>query len=536
MSNQPWTRTLRRAGALLTLGVTAVAAHPALAQTAQSPPPAPFMIGQQAQQAATPQTPQVPQSAGPNLQISIDQAVQMALEANLGLKAQRLDIDAAAQSLAAARANFLPRTSTTVSRNNTSAPEQQNEDGTFTNPTTTRLSTRASVQQFLPWYGTSYNVNWNGGRVDAPGSPASYNPSLSSSFSFNVTQPLWRGLILDQNRFSVRQQERLQQITDLQVRQFAIQTEATVKSAYLTLVAARETYKVSQQNLQLAQDALANSKARVQVGVAPETDILADEANVATRRVDVISAEATIAQAEDNLRRLILDPARPDYWQVSLVPTDAPQLTERQIDVDQAIQEALANRIDLTIARSNLELTDLGLRVAKDQTRPDLNFALDYAASGSGGRANNASLVDRGFGTVLKETFAGDYPSWTTSVTFSYPLGRSSQEATYARQQIQRQQQQIDLQDLQLQIVNQVRNAVRQVQNSARQVEAARAALDSSRQNLEAEQRKFAVGLSTPLNLQVFQSNLASAALRELQAIISYNRALIEFDRVLRIQ
>ena len=49
------------------------------------------------------------QSPGPSLPLSMSQAVAMALEANLGLKVERLNLDVASHSMAIAKAAFLPQ-------------------------------------------------------------------------------------------------------------------------------------------------------------------------------------------------------------------------------------------------------------------------------------------------------------------------------------------------------------------------------------------------------------------------------------------
>ena len=115
---------------------------------------------------------------------------------------------------------------------------------------------------------------------------------------------------------------------------------------------------------------------------------------------------------------------------------------------------------------------------------------------------------------------------------FSYPIGRSAQEASYAQGTIRRQQQEITLQELERDVVQQVRDAARQVENRFRQLQAAETALKLSTQQLDAEERRFAVGISNTLELQTRQTQLANARNRLLNATIEYNRALIEFDRV----
>jgi outer membrane protein TolC len=115
---------------------------------------------------------------------------------------------------------------------------------------------------------------------------------------------------------------------------------------------------------------------------------------------------------------------------------------------------------------------------------------------------------------------------------FAYPLGHSTAQANLAQQEIRRRQETLNIRELELQVVREVRDAGRLVQNSYQRVLTTRAALDASERQLEAEDRKFAAGVSTTLELQVRQQQLAQAKERALQAMIDYNRALITFDRV----
>jgi hypothetical protein len=52
----------------------------------------------------------------PTIDLTMTRAVEMAMEANLGLQADRLSLESADHAVAAARAAFLPQLNTTVSR------------------------------------------------------------------------------------------------------------------------------------------------------------------------------------------------------------------------------------------------------------------------------------------------------------------------------------------------------------------------------------------------------------------------------------
>ncbi len=487
-------------------------------------------------QGAPTTTPAVAQE-GPTLALSMDEAVAMALETSLGLKSERISVNIASLGIASARAAFLPQVSSTVSRQiNQNAPLVL-EDGTTVPSSSSALNGNARFNQTLPWFGGSYSASWLANRNSTSGQNSTFNPRLGSTFSASFTQPLWRNFRIDNNRANLQTSQRQNVIADMQLQRQIVATEVSVRTAYLSLVAAIQGRSVAQQNMDLAEQSLKNAQARVAVGQSPQIDTITAEVSVEGSRESLIVATAGIARAEDALRGQILDPGRPDYWQVRLVPTETnPQLARREIDVDAAIQNALANRLDLAVVKRQMEITDLSLAVSRNATKPGVDFNLGYTASGAGGTqfVNGAPLV-RGFGPVLGDAFGGAFPSWTTGVTVSYPLGRSGAEASFARAQLQKQQEQLDLRLLELAIVGAVRQAARDVETSYQRVQAAQKARDASERQLDAEERKFAVGMSDTFRLQQQQQDLANRRTQELNAIISYSNALTAFDRVQKI-
>src|SRR5262245_43268173 len=53
---------------------------------------------------------------GPTLSLTMEQAVTMGLDANLSLRAEKLDLDAASLAIVSARAAFMPQVGTSLSR------------------------------------------------------------------------------------------------------------------------------------------------------------------------------------------------------------------------------------------------------------------------------------------------------------------------------------------------------------------------------------------------------------------------------------
>ena len=91
LNSQRRLRTIAMATAMLVLLAPALSAKDQLKlDQAQAPPPA------------------QPARSGNTLPLSMEQAVALGLEWNLGLKAERLEIDIAAEGIAGARAAFKP--------------------------------------------------------------------------------------------------------------------------------------------------------------------------------------------------------------------------------------------------------------------------------------------------------------------------------------------------------------------------------------------------------------------------------------------
>jgi len=490
----------------------------------------------QTQAPATPPVPQAQAPQGPVLRLSIAEAIQMAMDNQLDLKAARLGLQVADHNIAGARSAFLPILNANINGNNTERQPIQNPDGTSIPSSNIRFSGSTGVNQALPWLGGRYSVSWNNFRNESTGG-GTFNPALSSSFSVNFTQPLWQDFGIDPSRFGVESAERNRVVADLQLQQSIVALEVQVQTAYLNLISAIERNKVANENMRVAEESLRQARARVEVGVSPEIEIIENEATVESGRDQVISSEADIQSAKDSLRRLILAPDRPDYWAVDIEPTESiAEPEEPQVDVEAAIANALANRLDLQQIRRNLEITDLGLRLAENNTRMQVDAFVNYQASADGGTRVAAPLLSRDWSTVLGDTFSGAFPSWTVGLQVGYPLGQSAARANLARQEVQKQQQLLNLRETELFIAEAVRNAARRVVTTYRQLVALRRSREAQERQLEAEERRFEVGLSSTFQLQTRQQTLFNARFNEVLGLINHQFARIAFERVQKIQ
>jgi outer membrane protein len=318
-------------------------------------------------------------------------------------------------------------------------------------------------------------------------------------------------------------------------------TSRTVRRAYWDLAYAVASLRVNQQSLELAQESLRNTRARIEIGTTPPIDEVEAEAEVATRQEAVIVAQSDIETAQDALRVLVLNPSMPDFWTVRIDPSDRPAFDPVPVDVDGAVVRALEQRTDLEQQRKSLEESDINLRYYRNQTLPEVTANFDYGLSGLGGtqfiRTSGfpGEIVGengRGFGSVLGDLFGNQFPSWTLSVNVSHPLGASAQEASLARARLQHGQSLAQIRDQELQVTSQVRNAARQLLTNQQRVQTTRVSRELAERRLDAEQKKLTAGTSTNFVVFQVQRDLTQAQNNELRAILDYNRSIVDFETV----
>ncbi|HEX2343140.1 MAG TPA: TolC family protein [Vicinamibacterales bacterium] len=550
MRLKPWISAGVRlaAATALTMSVS-VSDHPLFASEQSTPAaqPAPATQPPPQRPLAVPALPASQAGAGPVLRLSVEEAVTLSLEQNLGIRADRLAPQIADMGIASAASAWTPNVNTRFQSTSVTSPTDSFLSGTPEDAAESdRVFTTVGVSQNLKWFGGNYFVGVDGSRRETNSFFDDRNPRLDSNLNVQLVQPLLRNFSIDSFRQQFLQAQNQRQVADLTLRQTMVTTERNVRNAYWDLVFAVASHRVQVQSLELAQEQLKNNRTRVEVGTLAPIDIIEADAEVARNEEAVIVAEANIKTAEDVLRALVLNPERPDFWQLRIEPTEAPVLQPRTIDVEAAVQAALADRTDLLAARKQVESDEIDVKFFSNQRLPDLNVQFNYSATALGGTLYEqlesfpgpGSFVDRpvvsqrSFASTFGDIFANDFPTWTLQLVVGYPIGRSSAEADLARTRLQRTQSMTNLRNTEMQVVTAVRDIGRRVQTNFQRVEATKKARDFAEQRLSAEQKKFSVGMSDTFRVLQAQRDLAVARNNLLRAILDYNRTLNDFDAI----
>jgi HAE1 family hydrophobic/amphiphilic exporter-1 len=531
-----WRRAAAPAAATVTLLALVLWSASAFAQTA----PAPV---RPATPAASPAQGQAKPDA-PVLRLSRDEAIRMALENNPDLAVSRFDPAIGDAGVAAARGVYMPTLQSGFTRNRDEQPPTNLFSGDQ-GINTDLWSSNVGVAQQIPRGGGSYSVGLDASRTGTNSLLTSLNPQLLAGLSVGYTQPLLRDFKIDPLRAQVATSLRNRDIAGTRLRESTVVTSANAETAYWTFVAAIALVDVQQRALDLALELERNNRARVDVGQSPPLDLVAARAEVAQRQENLIVARTASLQTEDILRTIVLDPRRADYWTVKIEPADRQPVVVAPPDVDAAVRRALADRTDLSRARSEVSINDTNVELTKSQTLPDLRLTANYIGNGAGGTrlireggfpGTVVGSASTSFGSTLGQVFSADFPTWTLGMQFSYPLGNSAQQANHARAKIERDQAAARVRANELSIVREIRQVALRLEQNRQRIETTKLARELAEQRLDAEQKRFEVGMSTSFLVIQAQRDLAIARNSELQALLDYQLSVIAFESSQTVQ
>ncbi len=469
--------------------------------------------------------------------LTLQQAIEMALENNLNVVVSRLDTQVQAEGVASAKGVYKPFLSAGINNLDSRSPAQSQLIGANVLARTTTDYNLAWDQQLTT--GGSYNISWQNVRQTTNSAFSGFNPLYDAFLSAQVIQPLAQNFRLNPNKQRIVVAQNSERISRNQFEVQVMDTVRDVSLGYLDLVFSIRDLEVARQSLKLAQDLLRNNRIQVEVGTMAPIDVLEAEAEVALREESVIIAEASIRTFEDILKSLINDPESPGFWETRYVPATAPTMEEIQIDVDEAIRVALQRQPVLQASRIELETRDYNVRFTKNQILPQLDLVGSFALAGIGGdqilrddfAGTPLGTIPGGYGDALDTLFGGDYRDWSLGLNVSYPLGNSVAEAQHAQAQVSARQQRAQIDFNEIRIAQEVRQTSRAVDTNRKRIDATRVARELAAKRLEAEQKKFEVGMSTSFLIVQAQRDLAQAAANELRALIDYNKAIVAFER-----
>ena len=400
-----------------------------------------------------------------------------------------------------------------------------------------------SLNQLIPTGGT-FNISLNSYKNDTNRSFQTINPRFGSTLTFSFTQPLLKNFGFKINRREIIVAKNNRDISENQFHQTLLDTIYRVEEAYWILAYSIEDLKVKRQSLQLARDLLEENKRKIEVGTMPPIEIYTAESEVANREADILQADRLVKNNQDRLKTILNLPIFEEGEPTEIILSDRPGFEKKEINLEEALVTALANRPDLKATKIGLQTREFNVGYAKNQLLPDLSLQASYWSPGISGTQilylDNNPLTRQVVGTIpgaatdaLKDAFKFRYNNWAIQLTLNIPLNTILTRAQYAEAKLSLEQAQLRLKDQEQEIFLEIKTTVRDVEINYQRVQAYTAARELAAKKLEAEQEKFKVGKSTNFFILQYQRDAADARSAELRSMVDYILSLARLDRAM---
>jgi len=371
------------------------------------------------------------------------------------------------------------------------------------------------------------------------------NPSLSSSFRFQIQQELLAGFGFGPNLRYLRIARNNKKISDIGFKDQVIATVTQIENIYWDLVSAFEQTQVNEQSFAFAQQTLENTRKQLQLESVPALDVMRAEAEVSKRDQDLTVARTNLQLQETLMKNAVtksLDD--PVLEAMPVIPTDQMQTVAIQSaqPIQDLIAEALHNRPELAESDIDLVNRQISRKAASNALLPSLALVAFYGGSGLAGPLNpyydtaklgpNTSTVPVDFAGALQDTFNASSPDYYVGLNLNIPIRNRVAKADQYRSELEYRQAQLRMEQLKKQVRIEVRNAQFALDQTAARVEAARKARDLAQRTFDITKKEQDLGAGSIYQTLSAQRDLALAQLDLVSAMTTYEKAKVELDRV----
>ena len=363
---------------------------------------------------------------------------------------------------------------------------------------------------FVPGLNASigHNLNW-GRSVDLQNLEIIHNKlSQSTSASVNTSIYLLDGL---SKLYSLRSSRKSLEISIQEVERLKDEISVSIARSYLQILLSTEILSAAQESLRSVTEQRDRTRVLVEAGSQPYTSLLELESQLASERVQVVTAQNQLTANSLALQQLLDLPYSEDF-QIAVPDISAVMAAYTEDSTDNIYASAQSMPV-IKSARLALEKGELDLRSAQGQYYPKITLSAGYGTFFS-----SSSLAPDGSVYPFFEQFR-DNINPSVSIGLSIPIFNNWTVRTNVRNaRLSRESLEIDLRMKQQTLYKDIQTAVTEAGTCFRQLEAAKANVESMEESFRYVQEKFDAGTLNGTDYTVAKTNLFKARSEYIQA------------------
>lgn len=367
---------------------------------------------------------------------------------------------------------------------------------------------------FLPSISASFGHNLNWGRsVDLQNLEIIHNKlSQSTSASANASIYLLDGLSKLNNLKSSRKSV---EISLQEVERLKDEISISIVKSYLQILLSKEIEASAIESLNAVTAQRERTKLLVEAGNQPYSSLLEIESQLASERVQAVTAGNQVITNTLALQQLLDLPYDPEF-RIEIPDTDCllPESTDMNTE---EIYSAAQSMPVIQSARLALDKGELDLRTARGQYYPKISLSASYGTFFS-----SSTFAPDGSVYPFFEQFR-DNINPSISIGLTIPIFNNwSTKANVENARAAKESLELDLKIKQQTLYKEIQTAVTEAGTYLRQMEAARANMNSMRESFRYVEEKFNAGALNGTDYTVAMSNLKKAESEYLQAKYQY--------------
>lgn len=503
-------------------------------------------------------------------ELTLQDALAMALANNKDIDGSRIDREKAINSVLGSKGYFDPKIGGTTSYQKNVTPVASTLGGSATGSVISRTGIAdPQLSGSLPWLGTTYQVDLSSSRTTTNNTFVQLNPQYPTSLNFSITQPLWRNLRYDDNRHRLEVARKNVSLTAEQFRQKVMQIVTQTEQAYWDLAFAYGNLTVQLDAVNIGREQDESNRRQQEQGLLAPIDVVAAQQQLATFEENAYSAQEALTAAENALKTLILPDRTDPIWSSALIPITPVNVSPPITPLQDAVRQGLANRPELAQVQISREINETDNRFYREQTKPQVDlvgthtnaglagiqlpagpnpFTAGFTAltdqinqlsllaglpllptAGGGTTAGLPPLLVGGYGQSLSTLFNSSFPTTQVQLRISLPLRNRTAEANLSNSLAETRRIRNQRQQTEQSIEASVRNAMQSVDSAKARLDSARVARESAEQQYQSEQRQFRAGTSTLFLVQQRQTTMITARSQEQRAEADLGKAIANF-------
>jgi TolC family type I secretion outer membrane protein len=294
-----------------------------------------------------------------------------------------------------------------------------------------------------------------------------------------------------------------------------------VRLAYYDVLLAAQEITVHEASVKLLEKELDDQQHRLNAGTVPKFNVLRAEVAVANERPNLIQARNNYRIAKNNLANALGYNLPRGVWQdIPFDLTDDFDSAPHEINLPDAIQQALTRRTELLALRKDVELQQLNIVNAKAGFKPTVSVFAGYDWH----NVQYTPPVD--LDHELDGWNAGAQLSWNI-----FDGGLTFGKVKQAKAQFEKSKTVLDDQSRQIEL--QVRTAYSDFIQARETLDSQQKVQEEADEALREAKQRADAGTGTQLDVLDAETSLTQARTTQIQALHDYSTARAKFDRAI---